>query len=641
MIVTTAGHVDHGKTSLIRALTDIDTDVLPEEKRRGMTIDLGFAYLPVPALAGRNIDPIGFVDVPGHQRFIHNMLSGVGGSDCALLVVAADDGPMPQTIEHLEIIDLLRIRSGLVALTKADRVSSSRITQVTDEIVTLLHGTSMQGSPIIPVSAIHRSGTDHLRDLLLKLAREQNSPPAQGYFRLSVDRCFIVPGTGVVATGTALSGQLSVGETVELCGSRKSSRVRSISAQNRRKTQCVAGQRCAINLRGLNKEDIRRGDWIVAPGLTETSARFDVRIRVSRYEARSLSSSAVHLHIGAGHMVARMSVLGEKSIASGESGYARMAVDRPICVAHGDRFILRDNSAQRVIGGGRIIDIAPPLRGRARPERLAALRALEIEDPAGSLEKLLDCTNGGVDLAAFSANRNLTDAESGAVFEHVSMVRVDTVGEPIAFSPDRWMRIRACALQSITRWHDQAPSDIGIAIHRLFDDSEIRLPRDIVTAIAAKLSGEGDVIRIGMFVRLPSHEPKSDPDDQLLWSRVRPLLEARVVRPPTVAEISYTVRDFEPRQIEAMLKRTAQRGCLLQVSKNRFFLREGLARLCRLLCELVDESPEGLVTAAQFRDRSGLGRNLSIEVLEYFDRIKFTRRKKDGRVVSPNPFDFV
>lgn len=641
MIVTTAGHVDHGKTSLIRALTDVDTDALPEEKRRGMTIDLGFAYLPVPARPGQNIDPIGFVDVPGHQRFIHNMLSGVGGSDCVLLVIAADDGPMPQTIEHLEIIDLLQIRSGLIALTKVDRVSSGRIMQVTDEIAALLHGTSIQGSPIVPVSTVRRCGLDRLRDLLLKIARERNAHPAGGHFRLAVDRCFIVPGAGVVVTGTAYSGQLDVGETVELCGSQKSARARSIHAQNRRTMRCLAGQRCAINLSGLNKEEIRRGDWIVAPELTGISARFDARVRVSKYETRALSSSVVHLHIGSGHMVARISVLDRKSIAPGESGLARVAVDQPICVAHGDRFILRDNSAQRVVGGGRIIDITPPLRGRAKLERLAALQALEIQDPADSMSRLLDCTGEGVKLTSFSANRNLTDTEAAAALENVSMVRVDAVSAPIAFSPDRWMQIRACALQSIARWHDRAPSDIGIAIHRLLEDTEIRLPRDTVAAIAAKLSGEGDVIRTGMFVRLPMHEPKSDPGDQLLWNRVKPILEARAVRPPTVAEISYAVRDFDLRQIEAVLKRTARRGCLMQVSTNRFFLPERLAQLSRLLCELVEESPEGLVTTAQFRDRSGLGRNLSIEVLEYFDRIKLTRRKRSGRIVSPNPPDFV
>lgn len=642
MIVTTAGHVDHGKTALIKALTNVDTDTLPEEKRRGMTIDLGFAYLPVPPLGAREVEPIGFVDVPGHQRFVRNMLSGVGGSDYVLLVVAADDGPMPQTREHLEILNLLEIRSGLVALTKVDRVPADRLAEVTDEILTLLKGTSLQGSPIVPISITQPGGINHLRDLLFEKARGQIVRPASGYFRMAIDRCFIIPGTGLVVTGAVNNGELCVGDAVELRGSRQPARARSVHAQNLRSLRCQVGQRCAINLSRLGRQDITRGDWIVSPSFADASSRFDARIRLSTYEKRPLASAAaVHVHIGSGYAIGRIDVLAGKSIAPGKSGLARIAVDRAICIMHGDRFVLRDNSAQRIIGGGRVIDIAPPIRGRGKPARLAALLALEIDDPVDSMKALLDCSSDGVELKTFFQNRNLTDAEASALAERSSMVRIATASGTIAFSLDHWTKIRACALGSIAAWHTKAPADVGVSVYRLFDNSEMRLGRNATIGIATKLSDDGDVVRAGMFIRLLAHEPRQDPADQLLWERVRPLLEARPSRPPTVAEISYAIEGFDRKQIEGMLKRAVRGGHVLQVSDNRFFLPQGLARLSCLLHELVEESPEGQVTAARFRDRSGLGRNLSIEVLEYFDRISFTRRKGSGRIVSSRAFNFV
>ncbi|MBT5810200.1 MAG: selenocysteine-specific translation elongation factor, partial [Rhodospirillaceae bacterium] len=406
MIIATAGHIDHGKTSLVKALTGVDADRLPEEQKRGLTIDLGFAYEPLD-----DDLVLGFVDVPGHEKFVRNMLAGVGAIDFALLIVAADDGPMPQTMEHLAILDLLGVSVGAVALTKIDRVDDARRAEAAEEVAQILEGTSLSGAPVFPVSGITGDGVPELKAHLAAAARSVQHRSGAGNFRLAIDRAFTITGSGLVVTGTVYAGQAAVGDRLTLTPHGIEVRVRAIHAQNRDAKSGLAGERCALNIAGadLTREMVSRGDWIVGETAHAPSDRFDARVRVLPSEDRPLRHwTPVHLHLGAEDVGARVATLEGRAIPVGETGLVQIVLDKPIGALHGDRFILRDQSARRTVGGGMVIDPFSPARGRAKPERLAMVRGLEQQDPAAALEAVLEHSPGGVDLNRFAVGRNLT-----------------------------------------------------------------------------------------------------------------------------------------------------------------------------------------------------------------------------------------
>ena len=342
MIVATAGHVDHGKTSLVRALTGIDTDRLPEEKQRNLTIDLGFAYVPL-----EDGGVLGFVDVPGHERFIRNMLCGVAAVDYALVVVAADDGVMPQTEEHLAILDLLGVEAGAVAITKTDRVDPGRVDEVAEEVELYLDETRLAGAACFPVSSVDGSGMDALKAHLESVAHTVRRRPAGGHFRLAVDRAFTVVGAGLVVTGTAFSGSVSVDDRLLLSPARIPVRVRGIHAQDRKAERGRAGERLALNIVGqsLGRDDVARGDWVVEEAAHLPARRIDATVRILSDETRPVAHwTPVHVHLAAADVTGRLALLEARSLAPGESGLAQLVLDRPIGAMHGDRFVLRDQS---------------------------------------------------------------------------------------------------------------------------------------------------------------------------------------------------------------------------------------------------------------------------------------------------------
>ena len=375
MIVATAGHVDHGKTALVRALTGVDTDRLPEEKQRGLTIDLGFAYHP---LDGGQV--LGFVDVPGHERFVRNMLAGVGSVDLALVVVAADDGVMPQTREHAAILDLLGVTECIAVVSKVDKVDAARAAEVGAEIESLLSTTGMKGAEVHRVCALSGAGMDALAAALRKRASGLVARAANGRFRLCVDRVFTLKGAGLVVTGTVHAGTAQAGERLVVTPHGHEARIRGIHAQDRPAERARAGERCALNLsgRGLGRGTIARGDWVVDRALHAPGDRIDVRLRVLPGETRTLRHwTPVHVHLAASHSTARVAVLGAGGIAPGGDGRVQIVLDRPLHALAGDRIVIRDQSATRTMGGGTVIDPLSPKRGRARPARLAWLDAIE------------------------------------------------------------------------------------------------------------------------------------------------------------------------------------------------------------------------------------------------------------------------
>ena len=630
MIIATAGHVDHGKTLLIKALTGVDTDRLPEEKKRSLTIDLGFAYLPL-----EGAETVGFIDVPGHERFIRNMLCGVTGIDFVLLIVAADDGPMPQTEEHLAILDLLGVTRGAVALTKIDRVPPERVEDALEEIEILLAGTALEGIAALPVSAVTGSGVPELKSYLVEAARATPPRPADGNFRLAVDRSFEVVGAGLVVTGTAFSGAVATGETARVLGADMEVRIRGIHAQNAQAPSGRAGQRCALNLAGaaLRKDRIARGDWIVTGNVPPAVRKIDMRLRVLGTEKRPLAHwTPVHVHVGASETTGRVAVLGGTAIAPGAAALAQLVLDHPVGAVCGDGLIIRDQSARRTIGGGRVIDMYPPARGRARPERLAFLETMDCDDHAVALEGLLEASSNGLNLDRFAAARNLTADETASLTARIPMVTIATEAGRLGFSEAGWGRVRDAVAEGLAAWHRRSPDTVGPGENRILAGTGIRLPADAATAISARLARDGHVVREGMGVRLPSHRPQLKGADVRDWEKARTILQGAGLRPPPLGDI---VRDMggDARKVESLLVRTARHGLVVRISKNRFFLPETLRRLGAIAEEVAAGDARGTVSAAAFRDASDIGRNLTIEVLEFFDKVKFTRRVGDAHEV--------
>lgn len=419
MIVATAGHIDHGKTLLVRTLTGVDTDRLPEEKARGISIDLGFAYWPLPSGA-----VVGFVDVPGHERFIRNMLAGVCGIDFALLVVAADDGVMPQTVEHLHILDLLNIQRGIAAVTKVDRVAPERVAQVIADVEALLAGTRLDTAPVIPVSAVNGTGLDDLRHALVAAADAQSARSAEGqYFRLAIDRAFTVAGSGTVVTGTVFNGTAAPGDRLVVSPKGTPVRVRGIQMRGAAAERAQAGQRCALNLTGADLEAVARGDWVLHEAIHAPTQRFDARITVLAAEAQALDHwTPLHVHLATADVTARILIPRGGTIVPGATGIAQLLLDKPVGALHGDRFILRDQSARRTLGGGVIIDPLVRAGRRTAAARNAELAALDAGPAETVLAELLKSQEQGVELARFQRAFNLKPERAAQLYADAGIV---------------------------------------------------------------------------------------------------------------------------------------------------------------------------------------------------------------------------
>ncbi len=629
MIIGTAGHIDHGKTALVRALTGIDADRLPEEKARGITIDLGFAYRPLP-----DGGSLGFVDVPGHARFVHTMLAGAAGIDCVLLVVAADDGPMPQTVEHLQIVDLLGLTRGVVALTKADLASPARLEEVTAAIRALLAPTGLASAPILPVSALTGAGIPALEAALLAEAAALPARAAAGRFRLAIDRSFTRPGAGTVVTGTVVAGEVATGAQLTLTPAGLAARVRRIQAQNQAAETGRIGQRCALNLvgPGIDKDRIRRGDWLVEPALHRPTTRLDVRLRLLPSEPRPLRHwTPAHLHLGAVHVPARIALLDPETLAPGGSGLAQLVLERPIGALRGDRLILRDQSAQRTMAGGRVLDPWPPARGRRRPSRLAMLRALEEADPAAALRAVLAGEPGWVELASFALAWNLTPEEAALVWEVAEIRLIGPEAAPFGLLPARCADFATRVQETLRSHHERAPESAGLERERLRLSSQLRLPPLVFAALIEALLAERTLAADGPWLRLPGHQVKLAPADERLWAKLRPPLAAQRFQPPRVRDLATELRLAED-QVRQLLRRLARMGQVVQVAPDHFFLRPAVAEMTALAAELA--AGPGL-TAASFRDRIGGGRKVAIQILEFFDGAGVTQRQGDLRSVRP------
>ncbi len=637
MIVGTAGHIDHGKTSLVRALTGVDTDRLKEEKQRGISIDLGFAYLPAPGG-----DVIGFVDVPGHEGFVRNMLAGVCGIDFALLVVAADDGVMPQTREHLAIIDLLGIRRGVIALTKADLAPEEARDSVVADVRNVLSQTTLADADIVPVSTVTGEGVGELRNRLFTAAESLKRDTERYRFRLAVDRSFVLQGAGTVVTGTVLSGAVSVGDRVAISPSGLHARVRSIHAQNKASERGHAGQRCALNLAGdgISKDAIKRGDMVLDPGLHAPSDRIDARLRLLPEEARPIAQWApVRLYHGSTQVGARVVLLGDHPIAPGETALVQLVLERPIAAAAGDRFVVRDTTDQRTVGGGVLLDLRAPARKRRTPERIAQLAAAELAEPGAILEAQLQRAPLFVNLASFMRDRALSDEAAERLIAECGVLRIATPAGELGLAPATWLRLKNDVLGVLTAFHAANPDLPGIGLERLRLQMTPALPVPAFTGFLQGLARKGEVGLDGAWVRLAGHEAKLTPADEKIWLRIQPLISnAERFRPPRVRDIA-GILVIPETDIRRLFKLLGRMGTVDEVAHDHFFLRATVGEMVGIVAELSSAAPRREFTAAQFRDRVDNGRKVAIQILEFFDRHGVTLRRGDLRRTNIHRID--
>ncbi len=702
MMIGTAGHIDHGKTSLVRALTGTDTDRLPEEKKRGMSIELGYAFLApsddgpavgkgsvapaatagqtkvVPAF-GSPRDPIAFIDVPGHEKLLHTMISGATGIDFALLLVAADDGVMPQTREHLAVLSLLGIDRGVVAITKIDRVDEARVQEVTQQVTALLADTPLAHAPIIPVSATRGDGVAELRQLLRAEAARLDAAhgadrtadphgsessvraaaatepaqttaalPAQTGFRLAIDRVFSLDGVGTVATGTVHAGRVQVGDVLQqLPDGPKELRVRSLHAQNRSTDAAHAGQRCAINLAGVERDQLQRGHWLAQPGIASVSDRLDVELHLWHAEPRAIrSGTRVHVHLGTTASPAAVAVLDADALAPGRTGLAQLVLPQPLAAWHGDRLILRDAAGQRIIGGGRVLDSRAPVRYRRTPQRLQLLQALQRPTLRDRLAGLLEACEHGVDLRQWQqvfglASVSAFDA-SLQTLPHRRLAGDFIIGEPA------WQHLRRTVLDTLAAYHQNATDEIGPDAARLRRLARLRMDDAHWRLLLDALMKEGSVAQSGAFVHLPEHGSQLAARDETLLQRLTPYLMEAGAQGAWVRDLAEHLGE-PAANLRPAMARLARSGHLYQVVKDLYLDAATAARLAALVRQLAladkepaesdsaevkrASNPLPILTVARFRDASGLGRKRAVQMLEFFDRIGLCRRVGDTHVL--------
>ncbi|SFU11681.1 selenocysteine-specific translation elongation factor SelB [Kosakonia arachidis] len=605
MIIATAGHVDHGKTTLIEALTGVNADRLPEEKKRGMTIDLGYAYWPQPD--GR---VPGFIDVPGHEKFLSNMLAGVGGIDHALLVVACDDGVMAQTREHLAILQLTGNPALTVALTKADRVDDRRIEQVRAEVQETLKTFGYSQATMFVTAATEMRGIAELRAHLLHLP--ERAHPENQRFRLALDRAFTVKGAGLVVTGTALSGDVRVGDTLWLTGVNKPMRVRGLHAQNQPVDHAHAGQRIALNIAGdAEKEALSRGDWLLSQQPLEPTERVIVALQT---HTALTQWQPVHIHHAASHVTGRVSLL--------ENGLAELVLDTPLWLADNDRLVLRDISARTTLAGARVVTLNSPRRGKRKTEYLQWIVQLEQagDDAQALLAHLL---RGAVDLTAFGWARQLSARGLEALLDNPGFIRAgyNLLNAPVAA---RWQRK---LLETLAIYHEQHREEPGPGRERL---RRMALPMEdeaLVLTLIERMREAGDIHSHHGWLHLPDHKTSFSDEQAHLWQKVSPLFGDE---PWWVRDLACETASDE-QMMRGVLRQAAQQGLITAIVKDRYYRNDRIVTFASMIRDL--DQARGSTSAADFRDTLNVGRKLAIQILEYFDRIGFTRRRGNDHIL--------
>ncbi len=619
-VIGTAGHVDHGKSTLVQALTGIDPDRLKEEKARQMTIDLGFAWMTLPS----GLD-VSIVDVPGHEDFIKNMLAGVGGIDLAMLVVAADEAVMPQTREHLAILDLLHVRRGVVALTKIDLIEDEEwLALVQEDVRETLRGTILEDAPIVPVSARTGVGLDELRTTLDRLLADIPPRPDVGRPRLPIDRAFTVTGFGTVVTGTLSDGTLQVGDEVEILPRGVRGRIRGMQTHRRSIETADPGRRLAINVSGVDVDEVARGDVLVAPGTYRPTFLVDATLSLLPDTPKPLRHNAeVDFFVGASEVMAHVRLIGVRELRPGERAYVQLRFDRPVVVARDDRFIIRQPSPSRTLGGGRILDPHPGRRWRRfREPTLARFRLLDEGDPLELLLQTLRRHEPAATEQILAQSTLPAETARAALEKGVREGRIRALADGTLLSAEGW-RAYAERLQHLLReYHAQHPLRLGMP--REEAASRLGLSPKQFAALRDMFCEEGWLTEENGWVRLSHHQVRLSPEQQAAVDQLLARFHEHPTRPPSVAEAVRLVG-------EEVLALLIARGDLVRVSREVLFLPETYAHLVEGVQALIRE--RGRVTVAEVRDTFETSRKYAVALLEHLDERRITRRVGDVRVL--------
>ncbi len=627
MIVGTAGHIDHGKTTLVRALTGVDTDRLEEEKRRGISIELGYAYLPDANDAAG--EALGFVDVPGHERLVHTMVAGASGIDFALLVVAADDGVMPQTREHAAILDLLGVTHGVVALTKTDRADGGRITAVRAQIAELLAPTALQAAPVFAVAATDPAdpGVAALRAHILAAAAAARRRADDGLFRLAVDRLFTLPGHGTVVAGLVTDGTVRPGDVVQILPASIAARVRAIHAHNRAAEIGHAGQRCALNLAQVEKSTIARGDWIADPRGLATTTRIDAELHLFAAAPALTQWSLLHMHFGTAHRLVRVVLLDAERLAGGGRCRVQLVFDAPACARPGDRYIVRDAQAAHTLGGGVLLDPFAPARRRRSAERLRRLDAIAAMLTGHGLDALLDgAAQGLTETELVQLTGRLPDRLPLPAATH----RIATGSGRLIIADRHWQALRDRVLDALRDFHAQAPDETGPDVGRLRRIAVPALALPVWLALIDELVRDRRILRKGPWLHLPEHAVTLSADERRLADTVLPLLAAGRFDPPWTRDLARKAKVSEE-LMRRLLRKLAAEGEVLQIVPDLFYARAAVGELAELAARLAGQ--DGKLDVAAYRDGVGIGRKRAVQILEFFDRVGYTRRQRDARIL--------
>lgn len=627
LVLGTAGHIDHGKSTLVKALTGTDPDRLAEEKERGITIELGFAQLELPG--GRTM---GVVDVPGHERFVRQMVAGATGIDVVLLVVAADDGIMPQTREHLAIIDLLGIPRGVVAITKADLADAEWLELVAEEVRALLVGTSIDSAPVVPVSAKSGAGLPELLATIDEVAAEAEARHSNLPLRLPVDRVFTIAGAGTVVTGTLWSGVARRDDQVELMPSGKRGRIRSVQMHGAAAEKAVAGNRVALNIAGLDTGDIARGDIVAEPGTLTVTDRFDARVTYLASESKPLESGTrVHVHHGTREVLGRVLFMDAEALRPGESGLAQLRLEEPLSPRYDDRFIIRSYSPMWTIGGGVVLDVLPPRRTTLRPHERELLDALVIHDLSGAAvgllaSRALPMTSAQVAVAIGVPRATVADDLNKATLE-----RLKVGGETYYVTAEAQGVLLESAERELLAFHDANPNATGLGIAALRDRVDRRLEPKVFDALLALAAGQGRVVLAGAEVRHPAAASTALAAESEATGKLLALLREQALAPATTAELAAEA-GVDPGVARKVLGRLATDGAVVRLGPDLHFDAAAVERARGQIVGYLTE--HGTMLAKDARDATGSSRKYVVPLLEYFDAQGVTRRDGDTRTLG-------
>jgi len=632
VIVGTAGHIDHGKSSLVKALTGIDPDALPEEKERGMTIELGFVFLDIPEYEKQIV----FIDVPGHEKFVKTMVAGAANVDAVLFIIAADEGISVQTREHFDILQLLRVREGIIVLTKSDLVDCDRLAVLTAEVRAFVHGTFLESAPILPVSSVTKAGLPELRKALMDAGRRVAKREDCGFFRMPVDRVFVIQGFGTVIAGTVLSGEVKTGDRIEILPDRIEAKVRGIQVHKAKRDVSGLGRRTAINLQDVDKDLLRRGQFAALPGLIAPAKRIDARLRLLAEAAKELKTrDRVRFHIGTDEVIARVVLLEKEKLLPGGSMLAQFVLESPTAAVYGDRFIIRTFSPLNTIGGGEVLDADPPRHRRFDSAALAGIRKFE-----GSLDDVLK------QVFRKRGGRSGTTAKAAMLLcKRPELVReagwrLAAAGALKKIGPDKderfvaaeaWQAAQQAAVKAVKKYFADNPHRQAMPLADLQSQLSGIADEAVFRAVVDALASAQSIVRREGGLTLPGFEARLAAADQALADRVEAIFRKSGFEPPLENDVCRELK-LPLNQFRRIMGTLAHQGKLVRLDPRVTMHRDAFEKAKRAVLDYL--RLRRTITIAETKEILRVSRKYACALLEYLDKLQVTRRSGETHVLK-------